>query len=137
MMPGYTFTLKDHYRGSFNQSYLVTDVSHEGNQTGYLLAGITMGTGGEGGLLPEHFLLDRVDCPVPAGADGGKPRISGTLTAKIDAAGPGNMPSSTPRGATRSSSPSTRRGGRTGRLQPPTDGAALCGEGPRDALPPA
>ena len=43
MMPGYTFTLKDHYRGSFNQSYLVTDVSHEGNQTGYLLAGITMG----------------------------------------------------------------------------------------------
>ena len=52
MMPGYTFTLKDHYRTNFNQSYLVTDVSHEGNQTGFLTAGITMGAEDTGGLLP-------------------------------------------------------------------------------------
>ena len=28
MMPGYVFTLKDHYRENFNQSYLVTDATH-------------------------------------------------------------------------------------------------------------
>ncbi len=89
MMPGYTFTLKDHYRGSFNQSYLVTDVSHEGNQTGYLLAGITKGDEDRGVFYRNSFssIVSTVQFRPEPLAD--KPRISGTLTAKIDAAGSG------------------------------------------------
>jgi len=89
MMPGYTFTLKDHYRGSFNQSYLVTDLSHEGNQTGYLLAGITTGTEDRGVFYRNSFssIVSTVQFRPEHTAQ--KPRISGTLTAKIDAAGSG------------------------------------------------
>jgi type VI secretion system secreted protein VgrG len=89
MMPGYTFTLKDHYRGSFNRSYLVTDVSHEGNQTGYLLAGITMGQEDRGVFYRNSFSSIPSDVQFRPEHNAQKPRISGTLTAKIDAAGSG------------------------------------------------
>jgi len=89
MMPGYTFTVKDHYRGSFNRSYLVTDVSHEGNQTGYLLAGITMGQEDRGVFYRNSFSSIPSDVQFRPEATAVKPRISGTLTAKIDAAGSG------------------------------------------------
>jgi type VI secretion system secreted protein VgrG len=89
MMPGYTFTLKDHYRGSFNRSYLVTDVSHEGNQTGYLLAGITMGKEDRGVFYRNSFSSIPSDVQFRPEHMAQKPRISGTLTAKIDAAGSG------------------------------------------------
>jgi type VI secretion system secreted protein VgrG len=89
MMPGYTFTLKEHYRGSFNQPYLVTDVSHEGNQTGYLLAGITMGNEERGVWYRNSFSSIVSAVQFRPGQDTEKPRISGTLTAKIDAAGSG------------------------------------------------
>jgi len=89
MMPGYTFTLKDHYRGSFNQSYLVTEVSHEGNQTGYLISGITTGVEDRGIFYRNSFssIVSTVQFRPEHNAQ--KPRISGTLTAKIDAAGSG------------------------------------------------
>jgi type VI secretion system secreted protein VgrG len=89
MMPGYIFTLKDHYRGSFNQSYLVTDVSHEGNQTEYLLAGITMGQEDRGVFYRNSFssIVSTVQFRPEATAQ--QPRIAGTLTAKIDAASSG------------------------------------------------
>ena len=89
MMPGYTFTLKDHYRGSFNQSYLVTDVSHEGNQTGYLLAGITMGHEDRGVYYRNSFSSIVSTVQFRPEHDAEKPRISGTLTAKIDASASG------------------------------------------------
>ncbi len=89
MMPGYTFTLKDHYRGSFNQGYLVTDVSHEGNQTGFLIAGITAGTEERGVFYRNSFSSIVSSVQFRPEMDAQKPRISGTLTAKIDAAGSG------------------------------------------------
>ena len=89
MMPGYTFTLKDHYRKNFNQTYLVTDVSHEGNQTGYLLAGITMGEEDRGVWYRNSFSSIVSSVQFRLVQDTEKPRISGTLTAKIDAAGSG------------------------------------------------
>jgi len=89
MMPGYTFTVKDHYRGSFNRSYLVTGVSHEGNQTGYLLAGITMGEEDRGVFYRNSFSSIPSDVQFRPEHTAQKPRISGTLTAKIDAAGSG------------------------------------------------
>jgi type VI secretion system VgrG family protein len=47
MLPGFTFTLESHYRKGVNQNYLITDIDHEGNQTGYLLSGISVGVGGD------------------------------------------------------------------------------------------
>ncbi|PKN32937.1 MAG: type VI secretion system tip protein VgrG, partial [Deltaproteobacteria bacterium HGW-Deltaproteobacteria-20] len=89
MMPGYTFTLKDHYRGSFNQSYLVTEVSHEGNQTGYLISGITTGTEDRGVFYRNSFSSIVSSVQFRPEHTAVRPRISGTLTAKIDAAGSG------------------------------------------------
>ena len=89
MMPGYTFTLKDHYRGSFNQTYLVTRVGHEGNQTGYLLAGITMGHEDRGVYYRNSFSSIVSTVQFRPEQKAAMPRISGTLTAKIDAAGSG------------------------------------------------
>ena len=89
MMPGYTFTLKDHYRGSFNQSYLVTDITHEGNQTGYLIAGITTGEEDRRVFYRNNFSSIVSTVQFRPGQTSIKPRISGTLTAKIDAAGSG------------------------------------------------
>jgi type VI secretion system secreted protein VgrG len=89
MMPGYTFTLKDHYRGNFNQSYLVTDVSHEGNQTGYLISGITTGTEDRGVFYRNGFSSIVSTVQFRPEHTAVRPRISGTLTAKIDAAGSG------------------------------------------------
>ncbi|HQQ11509.1 MAG TPA: type VI secretion system tip protein TssI/VgrG, partial [Synergistales bacterium] len=89
MMPGYTFTLKDHYRGSFNQGYLVTDVSHEGNQTGYLISGITAEPQEKGVFYRNSFSSIASSVQFRPEHTAQKPRISGTLTAKIDAAGSG------------------------------------------------
>ena len=89
MEPGYTFTLKDHYRKNFNQAYLVTDVGHEGNQTGYLLAGITMGDEHRGVWYRNSFSSIVSSVQFRPVQDAQKPRIPGTLTAKVDAAGSG------------------------------------------------
>ena len=89
MMPGYTFTLKDHYRGSFNQGYLVTDVSHEGNQTGYLISGITAEPEEKGVFYRNSFSSIPSSVQFRPERASHKPRISGTLTARIDAAGSG------------------------------------------------
>ena len=89
MMPGYTFTLNNHYRGSFNQSYLVTGVSHEGNQTGYLISGITTGVEDRGIFYRNSFSSIVSTVQFRPEHTARKPRISGTLTAKIDAAGSG------------------------------------------------
>ncbi len=89
MEPGYTFTLKDHYRKNFNQSYLVTGVSHEGNQTGYLIAGITAGDEQRGVWYRNSFSSIVSTVQFRPEQKSQKPRIPGTLTAKVDAAGSG------------------------------------------------
>ena len=40
MSPGHLFDLKDHFRDGFNRQYLVTEVEHQGAQTGPLVAGL-------------------------------------------------------------------------------------------------
>ena len=41
MSPGHLFDLKKHFRDSFNQAYLITEVEHRGAQGGTLLSGFT------------------------------------------------------------------------------------------------
>lgn len=91
MMPGYTFSLDRHYRRDFNRKYLVTEVRHEGNQTGYLVSGL------QGALSDiEHGVSYRNSfTAIPASVQfrperiTKKPRIAGTLHATIDAEGSG------------------------------------------------
>jgi type VI secretion system secreted protein VgrG len=89
--PGYVFNLDRHYRGDFNQRYLTTRVTHEGSQERYLLSGL-----GVKGLAEDDNLFYRntFEC-IPSSVQfrpprlTDKPRIHGSLPAKIDAAGSG------------------------------------------------
>ncbi len=87
--PGFTFDLVDHYRKSFNQSYLTLDVDHEGSQTGYLLAGLWSGAG-DGEIYYRNSYT-----AIPASVQfrpervTPRPQISGSISAKVDAAGSG------------------------------------------------
>lgn len=97
LLPGFTFDLKTHYRESYNQKYLTVEVQHEGNQPMFMLSGFILSS-------PSAPIGDRDTSP-PAYRNtfnaikaseqfrpeqkADKPRISGTLIAKIDAAGSG------------------------------------------------
>ncbi|PTN36018.1 type VI secretion system Vgr family protein [Desulfonatronum sp. SC1] len=89
--PGYLFTLARHYRQDFNGQYLTTMVRHEGSQERWLLGGLEVGGMDDTNAL---FYRNTFDC-IPAGTQfrpaqaTAKPRISGTVTARIDAAGSG------------------------------------------------
>jgi type VI secretion system secreted protein VgrG len=91
MSPGFTFTLEDHYRKSFNQTYLTTEVTHEGNQAGYLLAGLTGGGAEDSEKVYYRNFFHSIPSSVQFRPErkSEKPRISGIVPAKIDAAGSG------------------------------------------------
>ncbi|MBI5520496.1 MAG: type VI secretion system tip protein VgrG [Desulfovibrio sp.] len=89
--PGYLFTLDRHYRSDFNQTYLTTSMRHEGSQERYLLAGLGVrGLAEQDNLFyRNHFeAIPSVTQFRPARITE-KPRISGAISAKIDAAGSG------------------------------------------------
>ncbi len=91
LRPGYTFQLQRHYREEFNQGYLTTHVQHEGSQERYLLSGLGLT---DLDAKDELFYRNTFQC-IPASTQyrparvTPKPRIAGTLSAKIDAAGSG------------------------------------------------
>jgi len=91
IQPGYTFELVEHYRQSFNRKYLTIRMSHEGSQTGYLSAGIQKGFSDRESRV---YYQNRFTA-IPAGVQfrpqrtAEIPRISGIVSAKVDAAGSG------------------------------------------------
>ena len=87
MLPGYTFTLEDHYRSDFNgKKFLVCDITHEGTQTGYLISGI------QNALTDMEIKAEYLNrfTVIPANIQfrperkTQKSRIPGTIHAKID-----------------------------------------------------
>ena len=88
---GYTFRLQDHYRSGFNRRYLTVEMTHEGGQTGYLISEIMKGLS----YREERVFYRNRFTAIPSGVQfrprrsAERPRISGTLNAKIDAAGSG------------------------------------------------
>lgn len=91
LRPGYTFALRNHFRDSFNQSYLIVDVSHEGSQASFMLAGLP----GEPLDQEKHPMYRNSVTALPDAVQfrpqrvTRKPRFHGSLTARIDAAGNG------------------------------------------------
>jgi len=91
MLPGFTFFLSNHFRKSFNKKYLITDIIHEGDQTGYLVSGISTGSNG----MEKQIYYKNSFTAIPANVQfrpevkAEQPRISGTIVGKIDAAGSG------------------------------------------------
>ncbi len=91
MLPGFTFTLKDHYRKNFNSKYLIINVDHEGDQSGYLMSGIRTGTDEtENRIYYRNYftaILGNVQFRPEIKTE--QPRISGTIVANVDSAGSG------------------------------------------------
>jgi type VI secretion system VgrG family protein len=89
MNPGYTFNLLNHYRGDYNQEYLIVEVTHEGSQTACLTPEII------GGLdkPDEKIAYANSFKAIPSITQfrpertTERPRISGTINARIDAEG--------------------------------------------------
>lgn len=85
LSPGFLFTLDGHFRASYNQQYLITDISHQGSQTGF-----HSDTGGQSGqkyssvfsAIPSQVQY-RPERKTP------KPKLFGTMNAKVDASGDG------------------------------------------------
>jgi len=87
MVPGYTFDLNEHYKDVYNRKYLVTDVTHEGHQTGYLISGISGAVEhrDEEMFYSNTFTAIYSDEQFRPEHLSKKPKISGTLNAKVDA----------------------------------------------------
>jgi type VI secretion system secreted protein VgrG len=91
IMPGYSFTLEDHYRPDFNKEYLTIGVDFSGSQTGYLIAGIkqALSEREERVYYSNTFTAIPYDIQFRTERRTKKSKIYGTLPAKIDAAGSG------------------------------------------------
>ena len=88
---GYFFELQDHYRQSYNQKYLLTEVEHEGSQAGLLLAGLQKETSEK----EKDIVYTNRFVAIPSGVQfrperkAEMPRLNGTMNAKVDSAGSG------------------------------------------------
>jgi len=90
--PGYTFKIDNHYRDSFNQSYQTISCRHEGSQEAWLVSGLGLSFGKErDNLLFYRNNFTAIPASVQFRAELGtdRPKISGTLNAKVDAAASG------------------------------------------------
>ena len=90
-LTGYIFELHDHYRDSYNQRYLITELSHEGVQSTYL-----SGSGGdtkeleqEGPAYVNSFSCIPADLQFRPERLAEKPKLKGTLNGTVDAGGDG------------------------------------------------
>uniref|UniRef100_UPI004057CAFC type VI secretion system Vgr family protein n=1 Tax=Candidatus Electrothrix sp. TaxID=2170559 RepID=UPI004057CAFC len=88
MVPGFTFDLKKHYKNIYNRKYLITEVVHEGHQTGYLISGLSaaLEPRDEQMFYANTFTAIYSDAQFRPERTAVKPKISGTINAKIDAA---------------------------------------------------
>jgi len=91
IQPGFRFKLQRHYREDFNRQYLTIEVIHEGSQTGYLISGISEALSDR----ERRVYYQNQFTAIPASVQfrpkrqAQKPKIVGTINAKIDAAGSG------------------------------------------------
>ena len=92
LIPGFTFNLENHFNTNFNRKFLIGELAHEGNQTGYLISGIRAGLSDMEAKVEylNNFKAIPVDVQHRPDRTTTKPLISGILHAKIDAEGSGD-----------------------------------------------
>ncbi len=84
---GFTVALKEHFLGSFNQDYLITEARHEGSQAAWLTAGLAREFS-EREREPHyqvHFTAIPARVQFRAQRLTPEPRFHGTINARIDA----------------------------------------------------
>jgi len=89
---GYTFKIDSHYRDSFNQNYQTIACRHEGSQEAWLVSGLGLSFGKDrDSLLYYRNSFTAIPASVQFRAELAteRPKIAGTLNAKVDAAGSG------------------------------------------------
>lgn len=86
IMPGFTFNMKNHYREDFNQEYLILEVTHEGNQSHLMSGGISTDSDKSHNQAIYHNSFKAIPNETQYRPDRitEKPKISGTIHAKID-----------------------------------------------------
>lgn len=89
--PGYTFTLKDHFRQPLNQAYLAITLEHQGSQAAYLTAGLKDALAGHEDRLfyKNRFTAIETSRQFRPPRRTEKERFYGSMNAVIDAAGSG------------------------------------------------
>ena len=89
--PGYTFKLAGHYRPGFNQKYLAVEVNCQGSQVGSLASGIkeALGDLDRKNFYRNQFVAIAAGIQFRPPRQAQVPKITGTLNARIDAAGSG------------------------------------------------
>ncbi|OWY26789.1 type VI secretion system Vgr family protein [Herbaspirillum robiniae] len=90
---GHFMELAGHYRSSFNARYLVTEMRHQGSQAGALLAGIRSPYSDEGKTTHYSNSFQAIPANVQFRAERVTPwpRVAGTMNAKVDSEGLGEM----------------------------------------------
>jgi type VI secretion system secreted protein VgrG len=88
-LTGYIFEMHDHYRDSYNQRYLITELRHQGVQSTYLTGAGGDTSGKEKPAYLNNFTAIKAEIQFRPQRLAEKPKIDGSINAKIDAAGDG------------------------------------------------
>jgi len=90
LCPGYIFQVSGHYRDSYNQRFLITELVHMGSQAHVLFGAEARGEDGE---LERAYVNQFIGIPaelqVRPERTTPRPRFYGTMNARVDAAGDG------------------------------------------------
>jgi type VI secretion system secreted protein VgrG len=90
LCPGFVFELAGHYRDSYNQRLLITELEHEGSQAGALF-GRDERVAEDGSVVAyfNRFVCIPADVQYRPERTTPRPRFYGTMNARVDAAGDG------------------------------------------------
>ena len=92
LAPGYTYKLKDHYKDTYNQKYLLTEMSSEGHQAGFFENVVRAVWPELAGMKSYENTFTAISANVQFRAErrASKPRVSGSIHAVVDAEGSGD-----------------------------------------------
>ena len=88
---GFKFSLTDHYRSDFDKEYLLIEVQHSGSQTGDFMKSQSKKAQEEQPDYRNEFVCIAADVDFRPERTTSKPKIYGSLSARVDASGDGDQ----------------------------------------------